>query len=89
MSQVKLRQQRLYEKVWTDLRKTQSVTLVLSDGALLPRIKRGISKEKDLDTGFKLINDEKFYLKYEWNATNNELKIELLTNRFDLVAPRG
>lgn len=37
-----------------------------------------ISKEKDMDEGFKMLNsEERFYLKFSFDPKKSELKIEL------------
>ena len=73
---------RLYESIWLQLRWRQVCVLSVADEAAVRRIKRGISKEKDQDEGFKLLNNlEKFYLKFSWNEKTMELKVELLSKQ--------
>ena len=81
------RKPRTYEVIWRQLRysPTHVCVLRLADAAFLPRVKRMISKEKDRDIGFKLINEvERQHLKFTWNQEKKELKVEL-TNRFGIV----
>ena len=81
--------ERAYAPIWKALRKKKTVTVAVLDPIFLSRLKRAVSKEKDEDVGFKLLNDiEKPRLKYEWNEEKGELKISLVS-RVGLVEIKG
>lgn len=84
------RKQRTYEGIWRALRSPpHMVTLEIIDPLLVPRIKRMISKEKDMDTGFKLLNGQEWlFLEFSWCAEKLELQV-VLKSRFGLVEVRG
>lgn len=87
MSGKSTRPPRRYGEIWKMLRHDPShtCTLELTHQAFVPRIKRMISKEKDLDVGFKLVQEiEKFRLKFDWNEGKKELTIRLVS-RLGLV----
>ena len=55
---------RKYEPVWTALKHSQVVTLEVHP-KLLPRVKKAIIKEKNIDLGFKVMNElENLFLKF-------------------------
>lgn len=83
------RPQRLYYPAWKKLRKEGKVTLSVVDAAFLSRIKRMISKEKDMDIGFKLLNDvEKPRLVFTWDSEKLELEIKLV-GKYNIMDLRG
>jgi hypothetical protein len=75
---------RVYEAAWLQLRQHKHVVLTVTHETFMPRIKRMISKEKDMDDCFALLNDlHKPRLYFTWKPEEHKLYIELKT-RFDL-----
>jgi hypothetical protein len=75
--------------VWKLLRSKKKAVLTVAHHDFLPRIKRMISKEKDMDEGFKILNElEKFRLKYEWNEELKQLTVTLV-GKYGLVDTQG
>ena len=81
---------RTYERVWRQLRlPPHLVVLEVLDPEFVPRIRRMISKEKDMDIGFKSMQDcERVYLKFSWDPAKLELTVEL-TNRLGITEVKG
>jgi hypothetical protein len=74
------RELRKYEAVWNRIRdgKKHSCTLADVHPAFLKRVKKAVSKEKDADKGFKLLNDhDHFYLEFDYNRDTQVLIIRL------------
>ena len=68
---------RLYEPVWKRLKDSESVNLKVCP-ALLKRVKRGISKEKDEDLSFKVFNtDDRWRLIMDYCAETQILSVSL------------
>lgn len=56
------KQQRKYQVIWMRIKKYGHCTIEVHP-ALQPRVKKAVSKEKNQDAGFKLLNDhDHFYL---------------------------
>lgn len=80
---------RAYEPVWKLLRQKGKVTLEIADPVFVNRIKRMISKEKDMDTGFKILNElESPRLRYKYDPEKRELEIRLIA-RYGIVDIQG
>lgn len=76
---------RTYRPIWDHLRKHHKCVLSVVDAGFVPRIKRMISKEKDEDIGFKLLNQvERLYLQFSFDPEAMELTI-VLRGRFGIV----
>lgn len=75
----KSRSPRLYEPVWLLLKKDKEVTLIVRPHNL-PKVKKAIIKEKDMDINFKELNEEvgdKVYLDISYNRSNYNLTLML------------
>ena len=73
---------RTYEIVWKKLKNSPDLSVIICviDPVFLSNIKRMISKEKDMDIGFKMINEvDRYKLKFEWNENSRELTARLVT----------
>ncbi len=80
---------RVYQPIWSRLRKQGRCELAVVDQKFVPRIKKAISKEKNLDDGFKLLNAvENFYLTFEYLKEKKILVVEL-KSRFGLTEMQG
>jgi hypothetical protein len=79
------RKPRLYEPVWKHLKLNKKAVLAVAHKDVVPHIKRMISKEKDSDDGFKLINElESHKLQFSWDQDKLELTVTL-TQKYGLV----
>lgn len=81
-----LRPLRVYEQVWKNLKVPPHICILeVVDEEFVPRIKRMVMKEKDMDLGFKVINEvEKFRLKFSWCKERMQLTVEL-TAKYGVV----
>jgi len=82
---------RAYQGIWIQLKnsKEHKVVLEVVDSCYVPRIIRMVSKEKDQDNGFKLLNHTALIrLKTSWNEERKELTL-MLKARHDLVSIKG
>lgn len=74
---------RAYESIWKQLRSKaskQEVVLEIADERLLGRIKKAIIKEKDMDMGFKVMNEiESWRLSFEWKKQEKKLVVKLVS----------
>lgn len=76
---------RAYKPTWDKLRKDKVVVLHIANPMFLQRIKRMISKEKNTDPGFRLLNEVEFCrLVFEYDAKKQELTVRL-TSRLGIV----
>jgi hypothetical protein len=70
--------QRKYEPIWERLKNRDTVLLDVAP-IFVKRVKRMVSKEKDMDLGFKLLNeDERFVLRFSYEAGKQQLRIKLI-----------
>lgn len=54
--------------------------LEIADERLLGRIKKAIIKEKDMDMGFKVMNEiESWRLSFEWKKQEKKLVVKLVS----------
>lgn len=68
---------RKYQPVWNIL-KTKKVCTLEVLPALVARVKKGVIKEKDQDTVFKLLNDhDHFFLEFSYDPEKRYLTIKL------------
>lgn len=78
---------RKYEPIWIKIKETHKAT-ISAPIHMHKRIKRGVSKEKDQDLGFKLLQDSKglrYSLVITSNEENNLLHFELVSITSDLI----
>lgn len=74
-----IKQKRAYQVIWDQLKvPPNTVVLKLIDAGFLSRVKRMISKEKDIDKKFKRKQNLPKYLFFSWDAETLELTISLV-----------
>lgn len=72
---------RTYEGVWLQLKQHKKVVLTVANSSFVERIKRMISKEKDMDDTINTPDQPIVYrLSFRWNAKEQKLYI-LLTKK--------
>lgn len=78
---------RKYSEVWNRIKNKDRVILSVTP-ELEKRVRKAVIKEKDKDTGFKVMNDvDKFYLDITYDKTRQEL-VFILKQRYGFVAEK-
>lgn len=68
---------RLYQPVWEEIKKKGRAVLSVHP-VMAARVKKAVSKEKDMDTGFKVLNDhDHFYLRVSYDKDRKRMTFVL------------
>jgi hypothetical protein len=83
MSNSRPRKKRKYQPIWEALKKKERVVLEVRL-VFVARVKKAIIKEKNMDVGFKVVNDfDDFYLEFDYNP-EKQLMTVLLKSRIGI-----
>jgi hypothetical protein len=79
LKELPIRTLRVYEGVWLELRRKKVLTIDVIDPGFVPRINRMLSKEKNADVGFALLNEDiPVRIRYSWNEKKKKLTMKLV-----------